>query len=176
MWLSDAGVALPCYNINAPQAPLQLNEKHNLFKLFMGDTGLLCAACMENIQFSILNGDLSINMGSILENVIATQLKSNGFSLNYFDAKKYGEVDFVIQNGTHIELLEVKSGNDYKKHTALNNVLDVSEWDIKKSYVLCNDNVQVENGVKYMPWYMIMFLKREKITKGTKYEIDVSNI
>lgn len=176
MWLSDAGVALPCYNINAPQAPLQLNEKHNLFKLFMGDTGLLCAACMENIQFSILNGDLSINMGSILENVIATQLKSNGFSLNYFDAKKYGEVDFVIQNGTHIELLEVKSGNDYKKHTALNNVLDVCEWDIKKSYVLCNDNVQVENSIKYMPWYMIMFLTREKITKGTKFEIDISNI
>ena len=74
-------------------------------------------------------------MGSILENMIATQLKSNGFNLNYFDAKKYGEIDFVIQNGLHIELIEVKSGNDYKKHTALNNVRNVSEWKIKK--ILC---------------------------------------
>ena len=56
LWLSDAGVALPSYNIEEPQPPLRLNEKRNLFKLFMGDTGLLCAACMENIQFALLNG------------------------------------------------------------------------------------------------------------------------
>ena len=176
MWISDAEVALPCFNITAPEPPLQLNEKHNLFKLFMGDTGLLCAACMENIQFGILNGDLTINMGSILENMIATQLKSNGFNLNYFDAKKYGEIDFVIQNGLHIELIEVKSGNDYKKHTALNNVRSVSEWKIKKSYVLCNGNIQNENGIKYLPWYMIMFIKPEKIEKGTKFEVDISGL
>lgn len=61
----------------------------------MGDAGLLCAACLENIQFGILQGDLEINMGSILENVIAQQLKSNGLQLHYFDAKKYGELDFA---------------------------------------------------------------------------------
>ena len=79
-WLSDAGVALPCYNVSAPQPPLKLNEKHSLFKLFMGDIGLLCAACMENIQFDILNGNLEINMGSILENAMAQELHSNGFA------------------------------------------------------------------------------------------------
>ena len=174
MWLSDAGVALPCYNVTHPQPPLQLNEKHSLFKLFMGDVGLLCAACMENIQFNILNGDLSVNMGSVLENAIATQLKSNGFSLNYFDAKKYGELDFVVQNGMHIELIEVKSGKDYKKHTTLNNILGVREWKIENSYVFCYDNVQVEDKIKYMPWYMIMFLKPKTIKTGQKYEIDLS--
>ena len=174
MWLSDAGVALPCYNVTHPQPPLQLNEKHSLFKLFMGDVGLLCAACMENIQFNILNGDLSVNMGSVLENAIATQLKSNGFSLNYFAAKKYGELDFVVQNGMHIELIEVKSGKDYKKHSALNNILGVREWKIENSYVFCYDNVQVEDGIKYMPWYMIMFLKPKTIKTGQKYEIDLS--
>lgn len=176
MWLSDAGVALPCYNITAPQAPLQLNEKRNLFKLFMGDVGLLCAACMENIQFSILNGDLSVNMGSVLENVMAMQLKSNGYSLNYFDTKKHGEVDFVIQNGTHIELIEIKSGNDYKKHNALDNVRGMSKWNIENSYVFCKDNIHVENGIKYLPWYMIMFLKREKIDAGTIFEVDISSL
>lgn len=176
MWLAEAGAALPCYNVTEPTPPLQMNEKRSLFKLFMGDTGLLCAACMENIQFSILNGDLSINMGSILENVIAEQLKSNGYSLYYFDTKKYGELDFVIQNGTHVELLEVKSGNDYKKHKALDNVRKVSNWNIKKSYVFCNANVSAEDGVKYMPWYMIMFLKPEKVENGTIFEVDISNL
>lgn len=176
VWLSDAGVALPCYNITSPEAPLQLNEKRNLFKLFMGDVGLLCAACMENIQFSILNGDLSVNMGSILENVMAMQLKSNGYSLNYFDTKKYGELDFVIQNGTRIDLVEIKSGNDYKRHNALNNIRKASKWNINKSYVFCRDNVYAEDDVMYLPWYMIMFLRRDKIQNGTIFEVDISNL
>jgi len=155
---------------------LQLNEKRNLFKLFMGDIGLLCAACMENIQFGILNGDLSVNMGSILENTMASQLKSNGYSLYYFDTKRHGEIDFVIQNGTHIELVEVKSGKDYKKHNAMDNIRDVSEWKIEKSYVLCNDNLHAENGIKYLPWYMIMFIKPDKIETGTIFEVDISNL
>lgn len=176
MWLSDAGVALPCYNVTHPQPPLQLNEKHSLFKLFMNDTGLLCAACMENIQFAILNGDFSINMGSILENIMATQIKSNGFVLNYFDSKKYGEIDFVVQSGTHIKLVEVKSGTDYKKHTALNNLRRVQEWNFEESYVFCRDNVQTEDGVKYMPWYMIMFLRPPSAPRGRTYEVDISGL
>jgi len=142
----------------------------------MNDTGLLCAACMENIQFDILNGNLEINLGSILENVMAQQLKCNGLSLNYFDSKKYGELDFVIQNGLHIDLVEIKSGKDYKKHAALNNVLAVNEWKISRTYVFCKGNIEVENNIVYLPWYEIMFLKPEFIPQGTKYEIDISNL
>ena len=80
-WLADAGVALPCYNVTEPQAPLQLSEKRNLFKLYMNDVGLLCASCMENIQFDLLMGNVEINMGSILENAFAQNLKSNGFMI-----------------------------------------------------------------------------------------------
>lgn len=175
-WLSDAGVALPCYNVSEPQPSLQLNDKHNLFKLFMADTGLLCAACMENVQFEILNGNLEINMGSILENVIAQSIKHNGFNLHYFDAKKYGEVDFVIQNGTHADIIEVKSGNDYKKHKALDNVLNVSEWSFGQAYVLCNGNIENAGDVVYLPWYMVIFLKHEQIPEGQIYELDISNL
>ncbi|HBN82794.1 MAG TPA: ATPase, partial [Clostridiales bacterium] len=172
----DAGVALPCYNVTEPQPPLQLNAKHNLFKLFMNDSGLLCAASMDNIQFSILNGDLSINMGSILENMIATQLKSKGFRLNYFDSKKYGELDFVIQNGTHIECIEVKSGNDFKKHSALNKILSVAEWKIPKSYVVCRGNVAWETDVIYLPWDMMMFISPSTVKTGTTYKVDITSL
>lgn len=175
-WLSEADVALACYNVNEPQPPLQLNEKHNLFKLFLADTGLLCASCMENIQFPILNGDLTINMGSVLENIVAQQIKANGFSLNYYDSKKHGELDFIIQNGTHIDLVEVKSGNDYKKHNALDRVLSVENWNIQNAYVLCSGNLETEGKITYLPWYMTMFLMPEKIETGTIYEIDLSGL
>ena len=97
LWLSDAGVALPSYNVTEPQPPLQLNEKRNLFKLFMGDTGLLCASCMDNIQFEFLQGNMEVNMGSVLENVFAQAVRSNGFSLNYFgnySAPRLGYINF----------------------------------------------------------------------------------
>ena len=173
-WLAQAGVALPCYNVSEPKAPLALNEKHSLFKLFMGDVGLLCAACMENVQFSILQGDLEINMGSILENVIAQQIKSAGLSLHFFDAKKYGELDFVIQNGLHIELVEVKSGKDYKKHAALDKVRKVKEWQAEKAYVFCQGNIEEEDGVTYLPWYEIMFLQPNRLPDTMKFEVDIS--
>lgn len=175
-WLSDAGVAIPCYNVTAPVPPLKLNEKHSLFKLFMGDIGLLCAACMENIQFEILNGNLEINMGSLLENVMAQELKSNGFELYYYDSNKLGEVDFVIQNGMGIELLEIKSGKDYKKHKALDNVLSVSECEFKKATVFCKDNVQFEGEITYLPWYMIMFVKPDRQPEKMIYEVDLDGL
>ena len=173
-WLADAGVALPCYNVEEPQPPLTLSEKRNLFKLFMGDTGLLCAACMENVQFGILNGDLQINMGSILENMIAQQLRSNGFHLNYYDGKKTGEIDFVVQNGMGVDLVEVKSGNDFKVHSAMNRIRKVEGWNFGQASVFCKGNVETDGGVQYYPWYMIMFMTAYQAPKEMKYEIDLS--
>ncbi len=175
-WLSDAGVALPCYNVTEPQPPLKLNEKHSLFKLFMGDTGLLCAACMENIQFDILQGRADVNLGSVLENTMAQELRAKGFSLSYFSSKKYGELDFVIQRGLSVDLLEIKSGNDYKKHKALDRVLSVGQWKFGDAYVFCKGNVEAAGDVKYMPWYMIMFYRRPEIPSGLNFEVDISGI
>lgn len=173
-WLTDAGVALACYNVAEPQPPLQLSEKRNLFKLYMGDVGLLCAACMENVQFALLHGDLQINMGSILENVVAQELKAHGFQLNYYDGKKTGEIDFVLQNGMQVDLLEVKSGKDFKRHSALDRMRRVEGWRFGQATVLCKGNVAVENGVRYLPWYMTLFLGPYQPPKEMKYEIDLS--
>ena len=102
LWLADAGVTLPCYNVTAPTVPLQANRKYSLFKLFLADTGLLCASSMENVQFAILNGQIDINMGAIAENVVAQELAANGFALHYFHTKRLGEVDFVVQTGNAV--------------------------------------------------------------------------
>lgn len=173
-WLEDAGVALPCYNVTAPQLPLSLNTKHNLFKLYMGDTGLLCASCLENVQFSILQGNVQVNMGSILENVMAQQLRSQGFDLRYFDSKHLGELDFVLQDGSKVNVLEIKSGNDYKKHAALNKVAAVEEWNFGRLLVFCKGNVEREDKITYLPWYMVMFLEVAQIPLGSVHELDLS--
>lgn len=174
LWLDAAGVALPCYNVTEPQIPLMLNLKHNLFKLFMSDTGLLCAACLENVQFKLLQGDLDINMGSILENVFAQELRSKNLSLCYFDSKKYGELDFVIQNGLKVDLLEIKSGKDYHKHAALDKVSGVAEWSFGKKIVFCQGNVEVDGDCTYLPWYMIMFYGLNKHDQKMIVDIDIS--
>jgi predicted AAA+ superfamily ATPase len=175
-WLDDAGVALPCYNVDEPQPPLSLNEKHSLFKLFMNDTGLLCAACMDNIQLDLLRGNLAINRGSILENVMAQQLKAGGFKLYYYDSQKHGEVDFVVQNGMETDLIEVKSGSDYEKHKALDNILNVKEWDFGNAYVLCKDNLRRKDNVTYLPWYLVMFLHARQLQDGQRYMVDISHL
>lgn len=157
MWLQDAGVALPCYNLTEPKFPLKINEQSRLFKLFLNDTGLLCAMSMENIQFEVLQENVSFNMGGIFENVFATQLKSNGFALRYLNKRNTGELDFVIQQGSQIIPVEIKSGKDFKSHTALNKALSVKDWKLEEGIVFCSSNVMQEKNVLYLPWYMIMF-------------------
>lgn len=157
LWLEEAGVALPCYNTSAPVSPLRLNEKRNLFKLFLNDTGLLTAMSLGNIQFELLQGELDINSGNILENVFAQALASKGLDLFYYDSKSTGELDFVVQNGKDIDILEIKSGKDYKKHRALDKALQVKDWQFQRKIVFCKSDVKAEGEILYLPFYMIMF-------------------
>ena len=82
----------------------------------------------------------------------------------------------MVQNGLHVELVEVKSGKDYRKHPSLDKVLSVDEWKTEKAYVLCSGNVEVEGGATYLPWYMAMFLKPVQLPKEMKYEVDLSGL
>lgn len=158
-------MALPCYSVLQPTIPLKLSEKHNLFKLFFCDTGLLTAACMQNIQFALLNGDVSVNWGSILENAVAQQLIANVFSLRYFNLVRYGEVDFVVEKNRKVLPVEVKSRKSFKLYAPLNNVLDVKDWGITEAAALCQGNEDTDESVLHLPWYMVMFLKADELPR-----------
>ena len=162
-WLTDAGIALPCYNLAEPKQPVAINKQHNLFKFYMADTGLLCAMCSGDVQYRIVNGNYGINEGSIMENMFAQQLKSNGFSLYYFDKQKVGEVDFIVEQYSELVPVKIKSGKDYKSHRALNNLLAVDEYKLKESLVFCIGNIETEGKVVYLPLYMIMFFRKENM-------------
>lgn len=161
-WIITAGTALPCYNLEEPQIPFRKNEKRNLFRLFLLDTGLLCS-CYENIQLPLLQGDTSLNWGSILENAAAQSLVSNGYELYYYSSKKLGEIDFVIQKGQTVHLIEMKSSSGYKSHAALNNVVQVKNWNFGQSYVFGPDNVKKEDSILYCPWYLLPFLEKDPL-------------
>ena len=132
LWLKDAGVAIPVYNINEPKLPLIISENRNLFKLFFSDVGILTNQYSDQVKIAILNKEKSINNGALFENVVAQELLANGFNLYYFNNKKQGELDFVIELDGKVTPLEIKSGKDYKKHCALENVLKEKNYEIER--------------------------------------------
>ncbi|MDO4567139.1 MAG: ATP-binding protein, partial [Oscillospiraceae bacterium] len=173
LWLKDAGVALPAYCANEPVVPLKLSKSTNLFKLFLADVGLLASMYMDDIQVKILNREKDINFGSVYENAAAQELKAHGFDLYYFNSKKQGELDFLVELGGEVLPIEIKSGKDYTKHAALNNVLANEDYAIPAAYVFHNGNVSVSGKVTYMPVYMLMFIQREKAPAELIYKIDL---
>ena len=162
LWLSAAGVALPVYNSEEPVAPLILSKSRNLFKLFENDVGLLASEYADGLQLRVLNNDPGINFGGIFENFTVQELSAHGLELYYFNSKKQGELDFVIEEDGSAVPIEVKSGKDYVRHNALTNVLENKDYDIRRAYVLCNDNVQKSGRITYLPMYMTMFIRNDR--------------
>ncbi|WP_349679946.1 ATP-binding protein, partial [Bifidobacterium sp. UBA6881] len=84
LWLADAGVALPVYNVDEPRYPLMLSMNSRLFKLFLNDVGLLTCMCGMDVIRDLLNDRTDINYGALYENAIAQELKAHGFNLFYY--------------------------------------------------------------------------------------------
>ncbi len=161
IWLKEAGVALPVYCVQEPEVPLLLSKATNLFKLFLSDVGLLAAMYADGLQIKILNKEKDINFGSIYENAVAQELKTQGFELYYFNSKKQGELDFVIEYKGNVLPIEVKSGKSYTRHNALDNVMSTPRYHIEQAIVFCNENIHEKNKIVYMPVYMAGVLKKE---------------
>ena len=153
LWLTNAGVALSVYNVEEPKVPLLLSRSRNLFKLFQNDIGLLACQYAEGIQMRIIKGDKDINFGSIYENAVAQELVAHGIVPYYYNNKKRGELDFVIELGGKVVPIEVKSGKDYETHRALSNIMDCAEYDLPEAIVFNNDNLRVAGKMVYAPIY-----------------------
>lgn len=175
LWLKDAGVAIPVYNVDEPRVPLKLSETRNLFKLFSNDVGLLAAQYANGIQLRILGGDSSINIGAVYENAIAEELLTHGMTPYYYNNKRRGEVDFVIAQGDKVMPIEVKSGKDYQRHAALTNLMADYPDNLYDAIVFCNGNTVAAGNITYWPIYMIMFLKPMESNIGV-YKIDLTGL
>ena len=156
-WLVDAGIAYYSINTRSFELPFEAVENRRLFKLYMVDTGLLCSSLLKNMQFQVMNGDISINEGALTENFVAAALSAKQIPLHYYDKKSRQELDFVFPENGKISIIEVKSGDDYKRHASMDAAIREHKSEIERAIVLCKGNV-VKDDVLYLPQYMAMFL------------------
>lgn len=155
LWLSDAAAALPVYQVSEAKYPLKLVKTQNLFKLFYSDVGLLTSNFMRGITLEILKKNEFVNYGALFENAVAQELRRCELELYYYNNKKRGEIDFIIENANgDITLIEVKSGKDYKRHNALSNLLSIKNSRIKEALVLSSSNLEQTGSITYLPIYM----------------------
>ena len=163
LWLKDAGVALPVYNVDAPVVPLMASTSSNVFRLFSNDIWLLTSAYPAETKIELIRKIGEVNNGAHFENAVAQQLTANGFEPYFCKKKNIGELDFVIEMNGKVVPIEVKSGKTYKSHKALNNFMDVADYHVEKAYVFSVGNVEEVGRVIYLPIYMCYLLKEQRI-------------
>lgn len=165
LWLKDAGVALPVYNVEAPVIPLKASKSSNVFRLFSNDTGLLTSAYPAETKLELINKNSEVNNGAHFENAVAQQLTANGLEPYFCKKKNIGELDVLVEMDGKVVPIEVKSGKAYKAHKSLDNFMKISDYHIEKAYVLSIANMEQEGSVVYLPIYMCYLLKERKIGK-----------
>lgn len=168
-FLSASGIALETKAITNPSFPLIESGMKNLLKLYLNDVGMLTGILYKNNIKPVLDNECSVNLGSVYETVVAMELIAHGHKLFYYDNKKNGEVDFLIDDYYNLRALaiEVKSGKDYTVHSALTRLIDNPDYRTDEGIVLSNAReVKTDNGITYMPIYYVMFFD----TRGNSEE------
>ncbi len=169
LWLTNAGVALPVYNVIEPVLPLTLASERKTLKLFLNDIGLLGTALFDTgVRQKLLACEKEINFGAPYENAVAQELYAHGFAEKtfYYNSKKHGEVDFLLEYQGEPCPIEIKSGKpdlmNIYNHVALNNLIKL--YDIKQAFLFGETNVIKENDkITVFPLYMVSFLNGETI-------------
>lgn len=168
-YLISAGIALNVQAVSNPHFPLAETEGKNLLKLYLNDVGILSALLYGNIR-AILEDVRSINLGSIYETVVASELAAHGYKLFYYDNRTKGEVDYLIDdyNSLSVVPIKVKSGKDYTVHSALNHFVSNAEYHIQTAFVLSNAReITAKGKITYLPIYDIMFFENQPAEENT---------
>lgn len=159
-YLISAGIALNVQAISNPVFPLIESSGKNLLKLYLNDVGILTGILYGNNIRAILDDERSINLGSVYESVVASELAAHGHKLFYYDNRSKGEVDYLIDDYDSLSAvpIEVKSGKDYTVHSALNNFVKNEDYHIKKAFVVSNERtIKADGKITYLPIYYVMF-------------------
>jgi hypothetical protein len=171
-YLLSSGIAVGVSAVSNPKYPLAESVHKNLVKLYMNDVGMLTSQLYHYNLQPILSDERSINLGAVYESVVAQELKAHGFKLFYYDNRKKGEVDFLIDDYENMTILpiEVKSGRDYTIHSALTHFLQTEDYHVHSGCVLSN-NIEVKEvgGIVYLPIYFVMFIESVRANASDLY-------
>jgi len=161
-YLVGSGITLDVKAISSPSFPLVESASKNLIKLYLNDVGLLTDVLYQYNVSAVLNDELSVNLGSVYESVVASELRAHGHELFYYDNKAKGEVDYIVDDYESLSVLpiEVKSGKNYQIHHALNAFAANEDYKIKRGIVFSNEReVRSKGIITYLPIYYVMFLE-----------------
>lgn len=157
------------YHANDPGAGMSLAKDTSRYKLFASDVGLFVTLAFkdkdytENVIYNkLLSDKLDANLGYVYENVVAQILLAKGNNLFYYTMESdtshhLYEIDFLISKGDKISPIEVKSGN-YRSHKSLDVFCVKFSSRIKDKYVVHTKDYKWENGIHYIPVYMLPFI------------------
>lgn len=175
VWLTNAGVALKTDLVDEPKSPLLKTANPMKFKLYQSDTGMLMARYPVSLAQAAYLDEKDPNLGGVYENVVAQQLTAQGHQLFYYQTRKRGEVDFVVDAGNGKEVpIEVKSGCYYHAHAALDHVLETEGYNVDLGIVLSRGNIERRGKVLYLPLYALPFLPLylgARVPKGFKLQV-----
>lgn len=154
---------------------LQLNEDRTLLNCYFCDTGLLISLAFgargivtNEIYQKLMFDKLEIDEGMLVENVVAQMLKASGNELFFFsnydkeDAENRMQIDFLIQKELvtsrhNISPIEVKSSTNYTL-TSINKCIKKYGQYLSTPYVLHTNDVEIKDGLTYLPLYMTPLL------------------
>lgn len=157
------------YHANNPAVGMALEKDVGRYKLFTSDVGLFVTLAfrdknyVENIIYNkLLSDKLEANLGYVYENAVAQMLVAKGNNLFYYtmgnnSSNHLYEIDFLISTGNKISPIEVKSGN-YRCHKSLDQFCDKFRSRIGNKYLVHTKDYKWENGINYIPVYMLPFL------------------
>lgn len=174
-YLSASGVALEVKSISNPKFPIKESVIKSFLKFYLNDIGILTDILYSNNVSAIMNDERSINLGTVYESVVAQELSAHGFQLYYYDNKKMGEVDFLVDDYDHLAVLplEIKSGKDYTIHSALDRFVSNESYNIPRAIVFSNDGKVFQKGrIIYMPIYFCMFLENKASEADNEFVFD----
>lgn len=160
-YLLASGITLGVNAVSEPKFPLLQSSCKNLIKLYYNDVGILASTLFNFNINAIINNSLNVYLGSIYETFAAQELICHGHKLYYFDKRKLGEVDFLVDDYENLSILpiEIKSGKDFVNYRALPKLVNSNEYNIKEGYVFSNNReIIINNKIIHLPIYLIMFV------------------
>ncbi len=150
-WLCLSGIVSRVYRAEQIKKPLENYRDIDAFKIYVSDTGLLCAKkeiAANDILYMV--EELNDFKGGMVENYVNVQLTINGYHTFYWMSERGAEIDFVIQREGKLIPVEVKSADNTKAKN-----LKVYMETYKPDYAikLSAKNFSFENGKKTVPLY-----------------------
>lgn len=154
-WLVDAEMVRPCRCVSTPSFPLAAYERTDRFRVYLGDTGLLCAMYGPELALPLVEDTLAGPMkGGLYENIVADMLTKSGRKTRYWMSDKGDrEIEFLLDGPGSVIPVEVKSRRGAS--ASLDAMLESPEVEV--GYKLGNLNVGRVGKKVTLPLYMAAF-------------------